>query len=524
MSLGVRALPGIGDLGPDFDYTNISGIRTFTLNKNFSTNGYSLRNITHDSNSDQVIIDGNNKTVTITDNSFNGLFFAGNERDGNDKPTIIRNFKIKSSVNINVGLAKVTGYVQFGNCHLELIGNINSEGGGLANNSDSDNINTKIFFTNCSVKVFGKIGANAGPLIGYVRQNLGNSIYNITNCHTIIIDKNSLIGDKTLGSAAGAFVGNGISNDVAITGSYCLFNGSMAWGSGIIGGKFLGSPRLTINKFYAVTFITAVTPANPANPDDPSQSAYLLSSYFNGLVSHSPLFNIVNVLFLNLGFNLNNIYCGLSIETLLGGVYIHANYNDFDEAFDSIPNFFGPVYQTYDINLTGFNRSFISYDSLSPDFTYDISNQALLTYSRLSNFTIPNTLFSSTPFTPSLPTIIHGNGTLSYNSSDESVATVDYSSGEITMLRTGSVTITAILSSTNEYVETTVNANFQIYSNGNSNGNSSSNKSILSQRNLKLYNNYRAYRFNGKVAWIVFRNWWRRWGQIKNLPTKKLKI
>ena len=506
MSLGVRALPGIGDLGPDFDYIENSGIRTFTLNKNFSTDGYSLRDITHDSNSDQVIIDGNNKTVTITDNNFNGLFFAGNVRLGNDKPTIIRNFKIKSSVNINVGLAKVTGYVQFGNCHLELIGNINSEGGGLANNSDGDNSNTKIDFYDCSVKVFGKIGANAGPLIGYVRQNLGNSIYNITNCHTIIIDKNSLFGDRTLGSAAGAFVGCGISNDVSIANSYCLFNGSMAWGSGIIGGKFLGSSTLLISKFYAVTVITDVTPGINA-----SQSAYLLSSYFNGLSPPSPIFNIDYVLFLNLGINLNNIYCGSNIEQELVGVTIHTNYNAYYQATNSIPDFIGN--QTYSINLTGFYRRFNTYDPLSPYLIYDISNNTLLIQSMLSDFTIPNTLFSSTPFTPSLPTIIHGNGTLSYTSSDESIATIDSTSGEITMLRTGSVTITAIISSTNEYVETTDNANFQIYSNGNSNGNSSSNNAILLQRNLKLYDNYRVYRFNGQVAWIVFRNWWRRWGK-----------
>jgi len=417
MSLGVRALPGSGDLGSDFDYTVNSGIRTFTLKNNFSTNGYSLRDITHESNSDQVIIDGNNKTVTITDISFNGLFFVGNYRNGNNKPTIIKNFNIKSSVDIQVGLAKVTGYVKFINCHLELNGNINSQGGGLANNSEGDNDNTKIEFTNCSVKVFGKIGANAGPLIGYIYYNSGN-IYNITNCYTVVSDNDSLTGNKTLGQSAGAFVGSGISNDVTITNSYCLFNGSMYWGSGIIAGKFLGSNgTLTINKFYAVTNITSIEPGAGV-----PQVPYLLSSYHGSTPPSSFILSNVNILNLNPLNTLNNIYDDGTIKTNLASFNIHTTYSAFATIANTSNNRVGN--NTFRIIIDTYDATFYTFSTSSPDFRLNLTNGTLEIYIERKK-------------------VISRLGLLSLES--------------------------------------------------------------------KLYNNYNAYQYNGKIAWIVYRNWWRRW-------------
>ncbi len=427
MSLGIRVLPGVGALGADFDYTDTGVIRTFTLKNNFSTNTFDRKDIKHSNNDKQVVIDGNNKTVTITDVSFNGLFFVGNEYVGNNKPTIIKNFKIKSSVDIQVGLAKVTGYVKFENCHLELNGNINYLGGGLANNSDGDNNNTKIEFNNCSVKVFGKIGGNAGSLIGYMALNSGN-VYNITNCYTVVSDNNSLTGDKTLGQSSGAFVGSGISENVTITNSYCLFNGSMHYGSGIIAGKFLGSnSTLTINKFYAVTNITSIEPSTaipPALPG-PDQVAYLLSSYHGSSPPTSFILSNVNILNLNLLTPLTNIYNSdnSTIQTSLASFNVHTTYSAFAAIANTSNNRVGN--KTFRIIINTDDRIFYTYSASSPNFKFNLTNGTLEIYIEIKK---------------------------------------------------------------------------------------KKSKTSATTRNIQLYNNYRAYRFNGNVAWIVYRNWWRRWG------------
>lgn len=407
------------DLGPHFDFALNGAIKTLTLKEDFSTNGYSLKDIKHNNNFEQIIIDGNNKTITITDVDFNGLFFVGNEYNGNNNPTIIKNFNIKSSVNINVGLAKVTGYVKFENCHLELNGNINYLGGGLANNSDGDNNNTKIEFNNCSVKVFGKIGGNAGSLIGYMALNSGN-VYNITNCYTVVSDNDSLTGDKTLGQSSGAFVGSGISNDVTITNSYCLFNGSMHYGSGIIAGKFLGSSGiLTIDKFYAVTNITSIE----LGDNSASQVAYLLSSYWGGSIYSS--FGASNINILNLGINLDNINNdGGVIHSGLMAFNYFTTYSTFASIANTSNNRVGN--KTFKIKIDSDDRVVYTYLASSPNFKYDLTNDTLEIY-----------------IEPKKP--------------KKAV------------------------------------------------------RSSLITRDNKLYSNYNAYHYNGQVAWIVFRNWWRRW-------------
>jgi len=296
-------VPGDGALGSNFDYSIINNVRTFTLNTDFNTNGWTIVDIHYNNNTDQVIIDGNNKIVTIDDADFEGLFYAGNELFGNNKPTIIKNFTIKSSVNIKCALARGTGKIKFENCHLELIGNINNDGGGLVYNDDYTLcINMNFELTNCSVRVFGLIGNNGGPLIGYIAGNSG-SVYTITNCYSVVADNS---GGTTLGTSAGAFVGSGTSNDVTISNCFCLFNGSMSDNSGIVAGKFLGSGGdLVISKFYAVTNIVYA----PQSSID--HSSYLLSCYHGGFSKYTSL-SLDNINILNLGQDVSYIDCGLS--------------------------------------------------------------------------------------------------------------------------------------------------------------------------------------------------------------------
>ncbi len=82
--------------------------------------------------------------------------------------------------------------------------------------------------------------------------------------------------------------------------------------------------------------------------------------------------------------------------------------------------------------------------------------------STLANFTIGNQTYSPTPFIPDLPAIQAGNGTISYSSSDNLIATINSSSGQITMIKPGSVTITATLSETDQYLSTTQSTTFLI--------------------------------------------------------------
>ena len=321
------AYPGSGALGPNFTMGDNGNVRTFTLNNNFTTNGWTQVDISYSNNTNQLVIDGNNRTVIINDTNFAGLFFAGNTFVGTDKPTILKNFNFQSSVDITGALSKITGSVQLQNCRLELYANINNNGGGLVYNDGSGSSGLNVLVTNASARVFGKVGSNAGPLIGYISSNSGN-IYNIENCSTVVSDSNSSTGGNSLGSGAGAFVGSGISNTVSITNSYVLFNGSMGSGSGIIAGKFLGSSgSLAISKFYAVTNITYA----PFSSTDASLNAYGLTSYFGGSAANT--FNLADVNFMNYGNGLQYIYGtgpgSTSLVTSLTGFGSYSNYTAF---------------------------------------------------------------------------------------------------------------------------------------------------------------------------------------------------
>ncbi len=452
----VFILPSSETLGPNFSYNLTNNVRTFTLDTNFTTDTWTTIDITHSSATDQVIIDGNNKTVTINQENFTGLFSAGNTFNNNTKPTIIKNFIIKCSVDIDVAVAEIIGNIEFENCHLELIGNINNNGGGLTYNSTGGS-GTTINMSQCSSKIFGKIGSNAGPLIGYIQANSGNS-YTIDKSFSIVADNDSLNG-ITMGSSSGVFVGSGISNTVNITNSYCIFNGSLSNGSGIIGGKFLGSSgTVTINKFYAVTNITY----KPNNDGDASQNAYNMSSYFGGFLYNSNSLSDVNIL--HLGLNLDKDYGPANnnapIVYNLANLNTYVNYTTFSAAAHTAGAKIGT--DEYVITFNG-NNTFYSFTSnYKNDWNYNLDDNILKCVSVLTSFSIDNQILNYNAFIPTLPTITVGNGTITYSSSNVSIATVNATTGAITMVNDGTITITATLSGTDQYFQTTKTATFII--------------------------------------------------------------
>jgi hypothetical protein len=223
----------------------------------------------------------------------------------------------------------------------------------------------------------------------------------------------------------------------------------MSNGSGIIGGKFLGNGTLTINKFYAITNITYARTGS--SPTDGSNSDYILSSYFGGSVFSSSSLSNVNIL--NLGQNLQNIYCNTpNIFTSLTGLSLYTDYSSFSSSANTPTARIGEY--TYTINYSGSDKTFYSFNS-SPiiSWVYNLTSDpsTLQGISQLSSFTIENQYYSIYPFTPNSipPEILVGNGTIiTYSSSDPSVATVNSTTGEITMRNAGTVTITGVKAGT----------------------------------------------------------------------------
>ena len=318
------------------DQTSSTLVKTYMLQNDIlfnQSNLWTQRNITYNDADVQLIIDGTGHKINIQQVDFDGLFILGSTNVSNAKPTIIRNFNFVSNVNINSIIGVSTGRIEIVNCKLTLYGNINNNCGGLIYNNLFNSQNANFSLSNCSVTVYGKIGLNAGPLIGYMALNSG-SVYSLTNCFATVIDNLSKVGNQTLYSGAGAFVGSGVSNTVNISNSYCIFSGSMGSGSGIIGGKFLSSNgTLTVNNFYAIANITSVV--NVSN--NIGQTSYILSSYNGGSLFNETSSNLNNVCILNLGsINLPHIYCANNnIYDSLNGINLYTSNTQSYNLFTS---------------------------------------------------------------------------------------------------------------------------------------------------------------------------------------------
>jgi hypothetical protein len=338
-----------------FTMTHSTGTITYTLNAHYTINS-SWEEVGLQSG--KVIIDGNSKKITIANTmGTNTLFFGGST--GINNVLEINNLTIESNANIISGLIRAYGFVKITNCKFILNGNIANNGGGLAYNNFGretyDGINISISESSAIVK--GKIGENSGPLLGYFATGC---IASISKCYTMVLDNNpSNLSDdsilRTLGSGAGAFVGSGVGQNggtapgtlsspgtivdeqnfaigVTISESFCILSGSMAYGSGIIGGKFLGTGSLiSIGKFYAMTNISEYTQTvgQPSN----SQQPYVISS-FTGSGS-LPTFNVANINILHLGINGSGFKIYDGVQTLTG-LTTHTTTKNFQTSANSL--------------------------------------------------------------------------------------------------------------------------------------------------------------------------------------------
>ena len=406
-------------------YNFTTNIFNYTLNNNFTING-NWQEVGF--NTDKVIVDGNNKKITIDTNGLgidiDVIFFGGGITLTNKLE--INNFNVNSSVGLFSTLLRPYGYSKLDNCHIEITGNISNNGGGLCYN----NLNKGTYLSglnleinNCSSVIIGKIGTNAGSLAGYFAYGC-NAI--ITNSFAILLDQNPETGNKTIGSGAGAFIGSGVGQmgGCSISTSYCIFSGSMAHSSGVIAGKFLGSlSTLTFNKFYAITNITSVT--SSSNPSDYSQYSYFISCYTGGSLFTS--INASNVNIINFNINNLNMYADSStVVSSISGINTYTDYwTFFYYAFSETAKVGNKFYFVYYQNYTSpYNISF--YPSFGQD--NNLSYEALMGYT--NKLLIPctvtmnniNLTVGDPNFTPNITT--NSNGIQTLYSQNLNIATI----------------------------------------------------------------------------------------------------
>jgi uncharacterized protein YjdB len=109
------------------------------------------------------------------------------------------------------------------------------------------------------------------------------------------------------------------------------------------------------------------------------------------------------------------------------------------------------------VKITAYVLETLKYTSASTHTLFTIDK----VISNISTFNIPNQIWNSTPFTPILPTT-NSDGKILYKSSDESIASINVNTGEITMITAGSVKITAYVLETSKYTTTSINTIFII--------------------------------------------------------------
>ncbi len=406
---------------------------TYTLQNNFTINN-NWDEIAFQKDK-AVLIDGNNKTITINSLNADTLFFGGGKIIS--QRLEIKNLTIIVNSNMFFGMLRAYGYVKINNCHLELTGNISDGGGFVYNNLGKGTYDTiDIIMDISSVLIIGKIGNNSGSLFGYFSSGCNATI---SNSFAILLDNAPETGNKTLGSSAGAFVGFGVglTNSITISNSYCIFNGSMSYGSGILAGKFLGSAgSVTLNNFYAITNITTVI-APGVTPDN-SQFPYLISCYFGG-----GLFNTLtatNVNFLN--FNINNLKLYATSTNLYDtatNVNKHTTFNNFNTTANVTPIGTNTFYINYksDGTINGY-KCYYPNNNIKYEILFGTTNKTLLSRTLTFNSISTKNYWDKTF---SLTTTINPSTTLNYNSSNNNIVTVN-SSGIVSIVFYGTVTIT----------------------------------------------------------------------------------
>ena len=211
---------------------------------------------------ENVIIDGNSKTITLNMNGLDGLFSGGGQVTTNNQDVVtqeftleIKNMKLIINGNAKCGFLLAQGTAKFTNCHLTMNGNLTDSGGGLTYVGDNTTSSFKtVSISNCTAVINGNIGTNSGPLSGYMAN--GNFI-NISYSYTIV--------NGDLAANAGGFVGayNGANRRATINGCYCIISSNMNEYSGVLSGSYFGSNgSVSIASTYLVCNIKSVPNTN----------------------------------------------------------------------------------------------------------------------------------------------------------------------------------------------------------------------------------------------------------------------
>ena len=299
-TIGLKSIYG-------FSLSIINNVHTYMLNDNITTDQLDTINFSDLNNS--IIIDGNNKSITLTINDFNGLFIGGGQPNTTNTFEI-KNLTLKIIGNINCGLINSIGNIKISNCFLFVAGSINDNGGGLVKSNSINNLNITI--ENSLVTMIGNIGKNAGPLIGYT-----------CGCTTSLIQNSASIVIGDLFSNAGAFVGANIGKNSSSTINmcYCIFSGNMNLGSGILTGKYLyDEPNLTINNFYMCINIKQI----PSNTTECNDTLCEVTNLENGYNQINQGFSTINNLII---FNLKSCSLTPIHIPILSNINLQNNYS-----------------------------------------------------------------------------------------------------------------------------------------------------------------------------------------------------
>ncbi len=218
--------------------------QTYSLNSSETLISWTRKDFTS-GQSNGIVIDGNNNTLTFNMENLDGIILAG----GDTGFIEIKNLNIVINSNVQCGLVKSIGNIKISNCNLTINGNINSNGGGFVyNDSNSTDPNKQIQIEKSSVYVNGNVGSNSGPLVGYMSNGNGVTINNSLSVVNGNIDSN-----------AGAFVGSyvGLNKTTNISGCYCILLGTMSSFSGVLAGSYFGSNgTINISDFYLIVKVT----------------------------------------------------------------------------------------------------------------------------------------------------------------------------------------------------------------------------------------------------------------------------
>ena len=442
--LGVDSTTPIQNFEYSSERTN-PAVHKFTLTRPFTIsddNPWTKIDITNGNSTDKIIIDGAGHLITVLTDNFDGMFIAGNS-DNNDYATEFINFNFHlTAPEVETLLMQTKDYVKINNCKAFVTSNIVNSGGIFGKSLDTTGIK-KITITNSYCILNGDIrDTYAGCLIG---QFHGGGSCEVDSCYVIL---NGDIADY-----GGAFIGGQIGynngNKLKITNSYCVFNGKLGINSGIFfgsqGGGNGGEVELTNN----------IVIANISNINN--------NGYYVSTQECIPT-GTRNYIFDLTGKRTNVISNGADLVSKFEKSNTYASFiRDINKNLIKSTDKFDT--EKYKINYDGVEMEFPKLKNMD-SYTITINNEPkYFTYfnrTLTDYFVTSPVIYSSKPFKPSEPTPSAGSGTITYSSSDTTIASVDSETGFITMLSSGNVTITATISADGKYTKASASINLKI--------------------------------------------------------------